>query len=184
MIALGASSPLGGFLSAIIPFLELSVLPGKEMTVLVGDKAGGEDVAFLGGRPSLDGPGPRELRNDGVGAKCQVSLCGKLEDVQEAGYDLVFLRIFLLGDAFFFPLLFMIGSVLSARVLKQADTDDLLLPFLPDKLSLSESPFSLPPANGTGLDRSLLLVVILAFAAAVLAAPLRVDPPIPRQDAI
>jgi hypothetical protein len=58
------------------------------------------------------------------------------------------------------------------------------LPFLPDKLSLSESPFSLPPVKGTGLDRSLLLVVILAFAAAVLAAPLRVDPPIPRHDAM
>jgi hypothetical protein len=68
MIALGASNPAGGFLSATIPFLELSVLPGKEMTVLVGDKAGGEEPAFLGGRPSLDGPGPSELRNDGVGA--------------------------------------------------------------------------------------------------------------------
>ena len=71
MIALGASNPVGGFLSASIPFLELSVLPGIEMTVLVGDRAGGEDVAFFGGRPSLDGPGPRELRNDGVGADCQ-----------------------------------------------------------------------------------------------------------------
>jgi hypothetical protein len=29
-------------------------------------------------RPSLDGPGPRELRNDGVGAGCQLPLGGKL----------------------------------------------------------------------------------------------------------
>jgi len=64
------------------------------------------------------------------------------------------------------------------------DNSDSLLPFLPDRLSLSESPFSLPPVNGTGLDRSLLLVVILAFAAAVRAAPLRVDPPMPRHEAI
>jgi hypothetical protein len=70
VIALGASKPVGGFLSTIIPFLELSVLPGREMTVLVGDRPGGEE-AFLGGRPSLDGPGPRELRNDGVGAEYQ-----------------------------------------------------------------------------------------------------------------
>ena len=62
----GASNPLG-FLSPI-PFLELSVLPGREVTVLVGDRVGGELWAFLGGRPSLDGPGPSELRNDGVGA--------------------------------------------------------------------------------------------------------------------
>ena len=116
MIALGASNPVGGFLSAIIPFLELSVLPGKEMTVLVGDKAGGEDVAFLGGRPSLEGPGPRELRNDGVGADCQLSTFWRESaDIQEAGYDFVFLRIFLLGDAFFLPLLPMIGSGMSAQ---------------------------------------------------------------------
>jgi hypothetical protein len=36
-----------------------------------------------------------------------------LEDLHDAGYDFVFLRIFLLGDAFFFPLLFMIGSTTS-----------------------------------------------------------------------
>ena len=70
MIAFGASKPVDGFLSAIIPFLELSVLPGKEMTVLVGDTPGGDD-AFLGGRPSRDGPGPTELRNEGVGAENQ-----------------------------------------------------------------------------------------------------------------
>ena len=38
------------------------------------------------------------------------------EDVHEAGYDLVFLSIFLLGDAFFFPLLPMMGSVISAPI--------------------------------------------------------------------
>ena len=105
----GASNPLGGFLSAI-PFLELSVLPGKEVTVLVGDRVGGELWAFLGGRPSLDGPGPSELRNDGVGAGCQYCFKGSRDDLHEAGNDFVFFSMFLLGDAFFFPLPFMIDS--------------------------------------------------------------------------
>jgi hypothetical protein len=38
----------------------------------------------------------------------------ELEDLHDAGYDFVFLRIFLLGDAFFLPLLPMIGSAMSA----------------------------------------------------------------------
>jgi hypothetical protein len=74
VIALGASKPVAGFLSLVIPFLELSVLPGREVTVLVGDRVGGEFWAFLGGRPSLEGPGPSELRKDGVGASHQSSI--------------------------------------------------------------------------------------------------------------
>jgi hypothetical protein len=61
---------------------------------------------------------------------------------------------------------------------------NVLFAFFPDRLSLSESPFSLPVVKGAGLDLSLVPVVIRALAAAFLAAPRRVEPPIPRHEAI
>jgi hypothetical protein len=62
---------------------------------------------------------------------------------------------------------------------RKAKCVDPLFSFLPELLSLSESPFSLA-TYGLGLDRS--FPDILTLAAAFLAAPRRVEPLNPRQD--
>lgn len=58
----GTEYPGGGFFSPTVPVRELSVLPWSEVTVLAGET--GEELApaFLGGRPSRDGPGPAACR--------------------------------------------------------------------------------------------------------------------------
>lgn len=66
-MSIGALKPGGGFFSPTIPDREPSVLPGKDETVFAGEDEVDEVAAFLGGRPSLEGPGPTDWRNDGLG---------------------------------------------------------------------------------------------------------------------
>jgi hypothetical protein len=91
------------------------------VTVFAGEMAGEAFEAFLGGLPNLDGPGPIEFRNVGAGDASEsivISLDGEdpesaLQEA-EAGYDLVFFNIVLLGEAFFLPFPFNTPYIRSA----------------------------------------------------------------------